>query len=76
VHRLAVEPGATAEQHTGGRFHVLTVVDGQGVVVTTAGGHEHRLNYAETLAVPASVTTYYVHNEGPDLVRVAKAQVR
>jgi hypothetical protein len=75
VHRLAIEPGATAEQRTDGRFHVLTVVDGTGVDITTGAGHRHRLSYAETLAMPASAETYRVHNDGPDPVRVVKAQV-
>lgn len=75
VHRIAVEPGAAGEQRTDGRFHVLTVVDGDAVVISTADGHEHRLNYAETLAVPASVGGYQVRNLGADRVRVVKAQV-
>ncbi|OPF75619.1 hypothetical protein VT50_0224605 [Streptomyces antioxidans] len=75
VHRIAVEPGRTAEQRTDGRFHVLTVVDGQGAVITTAAGHRHSVHYAETLAVPASVTAYHVHSQGPEPVRLVKAQV-
>ena len=75
VHRLAIGPGATAGQRTDGRFHVLTVVDGTGVLVTTGAGRTHRLSYAETLAMPASAESYRVHNDGPDPVRVVKAQV-
>ncbi len=75
VRRLVIDPDGTAEQHTGGRFHVLTVVDGDGALVTTAAGHTHRLNYAETLAVPASVGGYRVRGQGPDRVRLVKAQV-
>ncbi|MEV6168976.1 hypothetical protein AB0L99_12210 [Streptomyces sp. NPDC051954] len=75
VHRIAVEPDRAAEQRTDGRFHVLTVVDGQGAVVTTDAGHRHSVNYAETLAIPASVTAYRVHNPGPEPVRLVKAQV-
>jgi mannose-6-phosphate isomerase class I len=75
VHRIAVEPGRAAEQQTDGRFHVLTVVDGQGALITTAAGHRHSVHYAETLAIPASVTAYHVHNPGPEPVRLVKAQV-
>ncbi|MGA8115180.1 MAG: hypothetical protein WCA46_16070 [Actinocatenispora sp.] len=75
VHRLVVGAGGAAEQRTDGRFHVLTVVDGTGVVLQTADGHEHPLNYAETVAVPASVTRYRVRNQGPEQVRLVKAQV-
>ncbi|WP_329361374.1 class I mannose-6-phosphate isomerase [Streptomyces sp. NBC_00669] len=75
VRRLVIDPEGTAEQDTAGRFHVLTVVDGQGVLVTTAAGDRHFVHYAETLAVPASVTAYRVQNQGPDLARLVKAQV-
>jgi hypothetical protein len=75
VRRLAIEPDAAAEQDTDGRFHVLTVVDGQAALVITAAGHQHRLNYAETLAVPASVGSYRVLAQGSDRVRLVKAQV-
>ncbi|MBM9504056.1 class I mannose-6-phosphate isomerase [Actinacidiphila acididurans] len=75
VRRIAVEPDALAEQHTDGRFHVLTLVDGQEALITTAGGDTHVLHYAETLAVPAAVTAYRVHNQGPEPLRLVKAQV-
>jgi quercetin dioxygenase-like cupin family protein len=75
VRRVAVEPGATAEQRTDGRFHVLTVVDGQDALVTTQAGDTHVLHYAETLAVPASVGAYRVRNQGPEPLRLVKAQV-
>ncbi|SEG91723.1 Mannose-6-phosphate isomerase, class I [Actinacidiphila yanglinensis] len=75
VRRIAVEPGHAAEQTTDGRFHVLTVVDGEGVLVETAAGDRHFVHCAETLAVPAAVTAYRVQNQGPDLARLVKAQV-
>ncbi|GHJ39413.1 class I mannose-6-phosphate isomerase [Streptomyces sp. TS71-3] len=75
VRRTVVDPGHTAEQHTEGRFHVLTVVDGPGALITTAAGHRHFVHYAETLVVPASVAAYGVRNEGPEPVRLVKAQV-
>jgi mannose-6-phosphate isomerase class I len=75
VRRLRIEPGGAAEQSTAGRFHVLTVVDGQGALVTTEAGEQHFVHYAETLAVPASVTAYQVRNAGPEPVRLVKAQV-
>jgi hypothetical protein len=54
---------------------VLTLVDGDAVLISTAAGDEHRLNYAETLAIPASVGSYQVHNPGTDRVRLVKAMV-
>ncbi|MCA1221154.1 class I mannose-6-phosphate isomerase [Streptomyces sp. 8L] len=75
VRRIEVAPGHEAPQETNGRFHVLTVVDGQGALINTASGERHFVHCAETLAVPASVTAYTVRNQGPDPVRLVKAQV-
>jgi mannose-6-phosphate isomerase class I len=75
VRRLAVEPGAVAAQETGGRFHVLTVVEGDRVLLRTGTGDEHPLNYAETIAVPASVGAYSVLCTGSSRARLVKADV-
>jgi mannose-6-phosphate isomerase class I len=75
VRRLAIAPGAVAEQETGGRFHVLTVVEGDRVLLRTDAGDEHTLNYAETIAVPAAVGSYAVHGTGDQPVRLVKAHV-
>lgn len=75
VHRIVIDAAGQAEQDTGGRFHVMTVVEGDGVVVEAAAG-DHRLNYAETLAVPASVGRYRIRNTGARTVRLVTAFVR
>ncbi|MEU4237569.1 hypothetical protein [Actinoplanes sp. NPDC026619] len=76
VRRLRVEPGGTATQDTGGRFHVLTLVEGERVTLRTDAGDEHRLNYAETIAVPAAVGGYRVHcPAGGAPARLVKANV-
>jgi mannose-6-phosphate isomerase class I len=74
VHRLVVEPGTVAAQHTGDRFQVLNVVEGDGAVLRWAGG-EHPLAYAETLVVPAAVGTYEVAPVGDTPVRIVRAFV-
>ena len=76
VRRVAVRPGAAAAGETSGRFHVLTVVEGDGVLVETAGGPAHSLAYAETLLVPAAVGPYTLRAAGTSPVRVVKAFVR
>ncbi|WP_329454794.1 class I mannose-6-phosphate isomerase [Streptomyces sp. NBC_01497] len=76
VHRFDVDPGATAEDDTDGRFHILNVVDGAGVLVRTASGDIHPLHYAETLVVPAAVGPYTLTALGSEQVRVVKAFVR
>jgi mannose-6-phosphate isomerase class I len=61
VQRLALAAGATAPQDTGGRFHVLNLVEGDAVTIRTHGsGGEHHLAYAETLVIPAAVGHYEV----------------
>jgi mannose-6-phosphate isomerase class I len=75
VRRLAVAPGAVARQDTEDRFHVLNVVEGQGVILVTGSGDEHRLGYAETIVVPAAVGRYTVQCLGERPARVVKANV-
>jgi hypothetical protein len=76
VRRLELEPDATLPDDTGGRFHVLNVVDGTGVVLDTEGGDRHDLAYAETLVIPAVVGGYEVHTMNGAPVKVVKALVR
>ncbi|KRV49051.1 ROK family transcriptional regulator [Wenjunlia vitaminophila] len=75
VRRYAVEPNGVAEDDTAGRFHVLNVVEGEGVIVRTAAGDRHELAFAETLTVPAAVGPYQIHAPGGP-VKVVKALVR
>ncbi|HEY9291352.1 MAG TPA: class I mannose-6-phosphate isomerase, partial [Microlunatus sp.] len=76
VRRLTVDPGATAEQSDDGRFHVLTLVEGDGCRLETNRGDAHDLHYAETIAVPAGVGGYRVRSTSTTPVRLVKANVR
>ena len=76
VRRIVVDGDAPAPDDTGGRFHVLNVVDGQGVLVETESGHRHTLAYAETLVVPAAVGPYTIRRAGDRPARLVKALVR
>jgi hypothetical protein len=84
VRRLVFEPGSTLEADSADRFHVLNVVGGEGIDIEwgRAGDagfpavERHRVNYAETIVVPAAVGRYDVRAVGPDEVRVVKALVR
>lgn len=64
VQRLVVDAGAVAQQETGGRFHVLNLVDGGSATIRTvdAAGNQQAqaIAYAETLLIPASVEHYEV----------------
>jgi hypothetical protein len=76
VRRLTLMAGHSAPDRTGDRFHVLNVVEGEGVVVAPASGPSHLVNYAETIVVPAAVGSYELQRAGSGPVRVVKALVR
>ena len=76
VRRLELEPDARLPDDTSGRFQVLNVVDGTGVVLETDVGDQHDLAYAETLVIPAAVGAYEVRTMDGAPVKVVKALVR
>ncbi|WP_405783408.1 class I mannose-6-phosphate isomerase [Streptomyces sp. NBC_00859] len=75
VHRFVIEGPEAAADDTAGRFHILNVSSGDGVVVETPGGLRHDLAFAETLTVPASVGPYRLHPVGTRPVHVVKSLV-
>lgn len=75
VHRLVLDGTAPADDDTEGRFHILNVAAGDGVVVETADGRRHDLAFAETLTVPATVGSYRLHPVGARPVQVVKSLV-
>ncbi|MFE7355121.1 class I mannose-6-phosphate isomerase [Streptomyces sp. NPDC057543] len=76
VRRIALAPETVADDDTDHRFHILNVVEGDGILLETSGGHRHVLAYAETLTVPAAVGAYRVRALGGGPVRYVKALVR
>lgn len=76
VRRIVLDGTAAADDDTDGRFHVLNVVEGEGVTVETASGDRHGLSYAETLTVPAAAGPYRLHPAGGGPAKVVKALVR
>ncbi len=58
VRRLVIDETSMLPDDTRGRFHVLNVVEGSGVDVTTHDGDNHRIAYAETVIIPAAVGAY------------------
>jgi len=75
VRRVELAAGAVVDDATDHRFHVLNVVEGDGILLETAGGDRYRLAYAETLTVPAAVGAYQVRACGTGPVRYVKALV-
>jgi len=61
---------------TDGDCHVMSLVEGQSIVLETSGGLRQRFNYAETFVVPAAATAYRLVNEGGGIARVVQAYVK
>lgn len=76
VRRHTIDADAVADDDTAGRFHVLNVVEGEGVVLHTAAGERCPLSWAETMTVPAAVGPYRLAAVGERPVKVVKALVR
>ncbi|MEU5894695.1 class I mannose-6-phosphate isomerase [Streptomyces venezuelae] len=76
VRRHALDVGAETDDDTAGRFHVLNVVEGEGVMLHTEAGERHTLFRSETLTVPAAVGRYRLAAVGESPVKVVKALVR
>jgi mannose-6-phosphate isomerase class I len=73
VHRLDFDD--EIDDDTAGRFHVLNLVAGEEVELEPTGGEPHRLSFAETIVVPASVGRYRLHRVRGPACKVVKAFV-
>ncbi|MER8046713.1 class I mannose-6-phosphate isomerase [Streptomyces sp. NPDC094032] len=74
VRRMELDAGAVAEDDTADTFHILNVVEGDGVLVETAHG-SHPLARFETLTVPAATGAYRLRAVGDQPVKVVKSLV-
>jgi mannose-6-phosphate isomerase class I len=74
THRLEFKE--EIEDDTAGQFHMLTLVEGNRVLVVTHDGKEYVLDFPDTLTVPASVGRYRIVNLGEGTVKVVKALIR
>ncbi|MEQ3549198.1 hypothetical protein WIS52_01840 [Pseudonocardia nematodicida] len=75
VRRLVLDGDEPVDDDAGDRFHLLNVVEGDGVVIETADGHVHDLAYAETIVVPAAAGAYRLRRTGRGRVRLVKSLV-
>jgi len=76
VRRVVITSDASVEDDTAHRFHLLNVVEGDGVEVAPLDGPAQVLTYAETLVIPAAVGPYHLRRLGTERVRVVKSLVR
>jgi mannose-6-phosphate isomerase class I len=71
VHRFDFT--TSVESTTDGSCHVLSLVEGQSILLETERGYRQRFNYAETFVIPAAAGRYRLVNEGKSEAKVVKA---
>lgn len=74
VHRMEFQ--SLVEVDTLNQCHVLSLVEGESILLETSGGLTQRFNFAETFVVPAACTKYKMINEGMGICKVIKAFVK
>ncbi len=58
---------------TNNSCHILMLVEGTAITVTTADGTTQNFSFAETFVIPASATSYRVVNHGNEKAKLIKA---
>jgi mannose-6-phosphate isomerase class I len=74
VHRFHIEKFADVK--TLDKCHVLSLVEGTGIVVETKNGFRQKFSFAETFVIPASAGEYRIINDSGGEAIVIKAFVK
>jgi mannose-6-phosphate isomerase class I len=74
VHRLEFDDRMTV--HLRGSCHILSLVEGESVLLETASGMRQRFHYAETFVVPAAAGSYQLVSETGQPLKVVKCFVK
>ncbi len=68
VHRWEFE--TSVEVTTDGSCHVLSLTEGESVILETSRGERALFNYAETFVIPAAAGSYYLKNNGKSPAKI------
>ena len=74
VHRLEFASHIHVEMH--GSPHILSLVEGESILVETSNGRRQRFNYAETILIPAAASAYTLVNDAGGEAKVVKAFIK
>ncbi|WP_235324538.1 class I mannose-6-phosphate isomerase [Pedobacter lusitanus] len=66
---------STIKAHTEGQCHILSLVEGESIIVKT-GNSEQEIHYAETFIIPADAVHYELINKGKNRAKVITAFVK
>lgn len=74
IHRLEFNRGVDVALD--GSCHVLSLVEGQTVLLETGQGLRQRFNYAETFVIPAAAGHYRLVSESGEWIKVVKCFIK
>jgi mannose-6-phosphate isomerase class I len=74
VHRLEFEDRVEVATDDSGQ--VMSLVEGESILLETAGGLRQRFHFAETFVVPAAAGSFTLTNEGRGTAKVVKSFVK
>jgi mannose-6-phosphate isomerase class I len=75
VHRIKLKRGSVTIENMN-KCHVLSIVEGEALTVSTRHGIQATISYAETFVIPAAAESYTLTNDSTEEVLIVKAFVK